>query len=295
MPNVTCPSATQYRDVLRNVLESGEWVPTRQGLTALTLMQQTMRFRLSDGFPLITERSLKGFWRKPIAELCAFINGVTSAATLAEFGCDWWFDWATPEKTRPKGIPPGELGPGSYGGAFRYFPTLEGPPFDQFQHLVEQICELPEDRTHLVSPWIPQYQTRGKGKTPRSTIAPCHGWVHVRVLNHRLHLHMFQRSGDLPVGVPANMIQYGALMLMLGQLTGYPVGTYYHTISDAHMYENQVPYVREMLKREVLPLPEVRLNSQGRSIHDIHDFRPDHFELTGYAPHPAMTGIPVAV
>ena len=69
--------------------------------------------------------------------------------------------------------------------------------------LVEQIIEYPSDRTHFVSPWIPQYQVRGAGKTPRTTISPCHGWVHVRVINERLHLHMFQRSGDVPVGVPS--------------------------------------------------------------------------------------------
>ena len=110
---------------------------------------------------------------------------------------------------------------------------------------MEQICELPGDRTHFVAPWIPQYQGRGKGKLPKTTIAPCHGWVHVRVLGGGLHVHMFQRSGDVPVGVPSNMIQYAALTLMLEQLTGYPAVTYYHTISDAHIYVDQVEAVRK--------------------------------------------------
>ena len=189
------PPATQYRTVLRHVLDHGEWVPTRQGPRALTLLQQTMKFPLQAGFPLITERSLKGFWQKPINELCAFINGATTSDELALFGCDWWSSWTTEQKTVPKGLAIGDIGPGSYGGAFRYFPTAEGPPFDQFQHLVEQIRELPADRTHFVSPWIPQYQTRGRGKLPRTTIAPCHGWVHVRVLSGRLHYTCFSARG----------------------------------------------------------------------------------------------------
>jgi len=288
------PPSVQYRRVLESVLASKEKVATRQGVKALTAMQQCMVFPLAQGFPVITERSIKSFWRKAIGELCAFINGATTLAELAEFGCDWWEPWATPEKTVKKGIEPGSLGPGSYGGAFRHFPTAGGPPFDQFQHLVEQLRELPGDRTHFVDPWIAPYQARGAGKRPRTTIAPCHGWVHVRVLNGGLHVHMFQRSGDVPVGVPANMVQYAALTLMLEQLTGYPAVTYYHTISDAHIYEDQIAAVRKMLATDPRPLPTVQLTEAGRQVTDIHDFRAEHFGLSDYHPNPSIGDIPVA-
>lgn len=284
---------SQYRDLLARIVAEGEQTPTRQGPPALTLMQQTMRFDLANGFPMITERSIKSFWRKPIGELCAFINGATTLDELRAFGCDWWDDWATEEKTAKRGLPPGDIGPGSYGGAFRYFPTSEGEPFDQFQHLVEQITELPGDRTHFVSPWIPQYQVRGRGKTPRTTIAPCHGWVHVRIIGDKLHLHMFQRSGDVPVGVPSNMVQYAALALMLEQVTGFAAARYYHTISDAHIYADQLDQVHVMLEREPRRLPTVYLNEAGRAVSDIHDFRAEHFELADYDPHPGLR-IPVA-
>jgi thymidylate synthase len=283
----------QYGALLSRVLAEGETIPTRQGPGALTVMQQTMRFDLGNGFPMITERSIEGFWRRPIGELCAFINGVTTVEGLKAFGCDWWGEWATPDKTAKRGLPPGDIGPGSYGGAFHDFPTGEGIGFDQFQHLVEQIRELPGDRTHFVSPWIPQYNVRGAGKTPRTTIAPCHGWVHVRVLNGRLHLHMFQRSGDVPVGVPSNMVQYAALLLMLEHLTGYAAAVYYHTISDAHIYADQVDAVRKMIAREPRRLPTVMLNDIGRKVDDIHDFRCEHFDLTDYDPFPGLR-IPVS-
>jgi thymidylate synthase len=284
----------QYRQLLERILASGVPVPTRQGPAALTLMQQTMHFEMPNGFPVITERSVRSFWRKPIGELCAFINGATTLDELADFGCDWWGAWATLQKTSSRGLPPGHLGPGSYGGAFRHFPEAGGGEFDQFAHLVEQIRELPADRTHFVSPWIPQYQVRGRGKTPRTTIAPCHGWVHVRVIGDGLHLHMFQRSGDVPVGVPANMIQYAALLLMLEQLTGITAAAYYHTISDAHIYEDQVDAVKVMLGRPARRLPTVVLTEAGGKVTDIHDFRAEHFELSDYEPHPAISSIPVA-
>jgi thymidylate synthase len=114
------------------------------------------------------------------------------------------------------------------------------------------------------------------------------------VIRGRLHLHMFQRSGDVPVGVPSNMIQYAALLLMLEHLTGHPAATYYHTISDAHIYADQADAVREMLTRPPRRLPTVHLTDAGREVTDIHDFRAEHFELTDYDPHPSLPRIPVA-
>jgi thymidylate synthase len=105
---------------------------------------------------------------------------------------------------------------------------------------------------------------------------------------------MFQRSGDVPVGVPANMIQYAALLLMLEQLTGIPAVAYYHTISDAHVYANQRDAVAVMLAREPRPLPTVRLTEVGRKVTDIHEFRAEHFEVSDYQPHPPISSIPVA-
>jgi len=94
--------------------------------------------------------------------------------------------------------------------------------------------------------------------------------------------------------VPANMIQYAALLLMLEQLTGIPAVAYYHTISDAHVYENQAEAVAAMVGREPRRLPTVQLTEAGRKVTDIHEFRAEHFELTDYDPHPSISAIPVS-
>jgi thymidylate synthase len=286
--------STQYRDVLERIVKEGEWAQTPHGIPALTLMQQTMTFDLAEGFPVITERDISSFWRTPINELAAFMNGVTTNEGLHEFGVRWWDAWTTPEKTVKRGLADGELGPGSYGGAFAHFPTGDGAEFDQISNLVRQVGERPELRTHFVSPWIPQLLARGEGLQSKAVVAPCHGWVHVRVIGDRLHLHMFQRSGDVPVGVPANMIQYSALALMLAQVTGYRPGRYHHTISDAHIYEDQLGKVETLLAREPRALPTVTITDEGRALTRVQDFRGSHFELHGYDPHPGMQ-LPVAV
>jgi thymidylate synthase len=69
---------------------------------------------------------------------------------------------------------------------------------------------------------------------------------------------------------------------------------YYHTISDAHVYENQVDSVTVMLERPARALPTVRLTEEGEKVTDIHGFRAEHFELADYDPHPAISSIPVS-
>jgi thymidylate synthase len=289
--------STAYRDMLRAIRDHGVEVQTKQGKKALALAGHCMRFRLADGAAVITERSIAGFVAKAIGELCAFINGARTLDELAAFGCDWWGPWATPEKCLARGLEPGDLGPGSYGHAFRHFTTdLDGedPGFDQLPHLIDKLRELPLDRTALLSPWIPNANHRQRGVRSRNTIAPCHGWIHALVFGDKLHLIHNQRSGDTPIGVPSNMAQYTALGLMLEHLTGFELVEYVHWIQYAHIYTDQLPHVEEMLAREPRALPTLRLTEAGRRVSDIHDFRAGHFELSDYRPHPAIPGIPVA-
>jgi thymidylate synthase len=290
-------ASTAYRDLLRTIRESGVRVATKQGEDALAVAGVQMRFPMEHGAAVITERSIKGFVHKAIGELCAFINGARTLDELREFGCDWWDAWATPEKCEPRGLEPGDLGPGSYGHAFRNFTTnldsRTDPGFDQLAHLIRKLQDLPLDRTAVMSPWIPNANHREYGVKSRNTIAPCHGWVHALVYNDKLHLIHNQRSGDTPVGVPSNMAQYTALGLMIEQLTGYEFVEYVHWIQHAHIYANQLEHVDEMLTREPRRLPTLQLTEAGRRVQDIHDFRAEHFELLDYDPHPPIRDIPV--
>ncbi len=295
-PKERAPS-TEYADLLRMICRHGVRVRTKQGVDALAVAGHAMRFPMAHGAAVITERSIGAFVHKAIGELCAFINGARTLDELEAFGCDWWGPWATAEKSGARGLDPGDLGPGSYGHAFRHFTTElddeadEG--FDQLPHLIKKLKDLPDDRTALLSPWIPQANHREIGVRSRNTIAPCHGWVHALVLGDRLHLVHNQRSGDIPVGVPSNMVQYMALGLMLEHLTGHELAEYVHWIQYAHIYVNQLDEVEEMLGREPRPLPTLRLTEAGCRVTDVHDFRGEHFELADYDPHPPIRDIPV--
>lgn len=293
---------TQYREMLKRILNLGTRTNTQQEVDAVTLMGGgTMHFKLENGFPMITERNMNPkvsemlkvtIWQQAIGEIFAFINGARTINKLEEFGCHFWAPWGTEAKCKKRGLETGDLGPGSYGGAFHDFPTSEGQSYNQFKNIIEQIKEFPHLRTHFITPWVPQYTIRGTGKQQKVVVAPCHGWIHLRVLNNKLTLHMIQRSGDVPVGVPSNMIQYTALLMAIAQVTGLEPYEYIHTISDAHIYVDQIPAVEEMLKREPKAFPTMTINPEKK---DIFEFRKEDFTLSDYIPHPGIKGIPVAI
>lgn len=293
----------QYRDLLMRILSAGEEVVTEHGLSALKIIGHAMRFPLANGFPVITERDVLSApltkrrpspFHQAIGEICAFLNGAQTQEELEQFGCFWWDRWVTPEQCAQFGLVGGDLGPGSYGAAFRRFPTAESAPFDQVKHLIDQVKARPSSRHHELSPWIPNFVLTGNGGRRRVVVPPCHGWVHIHVntgageltLTHR------QRSADVPVGLAFNFIHYAALALMIGQVTGYRPKELVYWIDDAHIYLNQIDDVRAMLATEPQRFPTVTLDP---SITDIFAFRHHHFAVTDYFPRLPRRKIPTPV
>lgn len=289
----------QYKNLIRAILKDGIKSPSPmvdengQEVNTIDLLgAPVMRFDiLKNGVPIITEREIK-FWRTPIGEMLAFINGAKTQEELEQFGCKWWKMWCTEKKCTKRGLETGDLGPGSYGAAFHDFPTTEGKNFNQFAEIILQMQERPELKTHFISPWIPQYTIRNKNHQQKVVVCPCHGWMHFRILNGKLHLVLFQRSCDILIGCPSNWAQYSALLLAMSEVLNLEPGEFIHMISDAHIYENQLPWVEEILARDSKPFPTLKINNSHDS---IFDYRIEDFELTDYEPHPGIKGIPVAI
>lgn len=243
------------------------------------------RYRLSDGFPLVTTKKLH--LRSIIHELLWFLSGDTNIRYLKENGVSIWDEWADEN---------GDLGP-VYGRQWRAFPAMEptdqmldgealfkGREVDQIAQLVEMIKTTPDSRRLIVSAWNP-------GDVPRMALPPCHTMWQVRVLNGKLHLQLYQRSADMFLGVPFNIASYALLQVMLAHVTGYEPGDFVHTLGDAHIYSNHMDQVALQLSRTPKPLPSVRIK---RDVSSIFDFTYEDFEIVGYDPDPLIRA-PVAV
>jgi len=279
---------SQYGDMLKKILYEGRDVLPIHGEKAKMIAGAQLRYDIDNGFPVITERDLSGsFFKNALAEHIGFLNGARTQDELEQFGCNWWKRWVTKEKCEIFGLPEGDLGDGSYGAAWATFPTTEGDGFNQIKEVIRQLKERPYLRTHFISPWIPQYAIQHSDLKRKVVVAPCHGWIHILAFPEakELSIHHFQRSADFPVGVPFNIIQYAAFGLMVAQLIDYKLKEVIYTFSDAHIYESQIDYVKDLISREPRRLPTVELEPE---INDIFDFRPEHFTLKDYDPHSKM-------
>jgi len=293
------PVDEQYKNMIKTILEKGYKTKSpmvdkdNKEINTIDYMGITSRFNiLENGAPVITERDISSFYGSAIGELFAFINGARTQRELELFGCKWWKYWLTEAKCAKRGLETGDLGPGSYGAAFASFPTIDGGSFNQFDEIIKQMKERPELKTHLISPWIPNYTIRNIDHQQKVVVAPCHGWIHFRILDDKLSMTMWQRSCDVLIGCPSNWVQYSALLLAMADILELKPYEFVHQISDAHIYENQLDYVEEILSRESKAFPTLKLVKKHNR---IQDYRKEDFELTDYHAHEKITGIPVGV
>jgi thymidylate synthase len=122
-------------------------------------------------------------------------------------------------------------------------------------------------------------------------LPPCHCLFQFYVAKDRLSCQLYQRSGDVFLGVPFNIASYALLTHMVAHVTSLKPGEFIHTLGDAHLYVNHIEQAKEQLKREPLPLPRLIIK---RDVEEIGDFRFEDFEIAGYQSHPHIAA-PVAV
>ena len=262
----------QYLDLLRRTLDEGVRKEDRTGTGTVSVFGHQMRFDLRDGFPLVTTK--KVHVPSVVAELLWFVRGDSNVEWLHEHGVTIWDEWADAG---------GDLGP-IYGVQWRSWPAPDGRRIDQLASVIEQLREDPDSRRHVVSAW-------NVADLPRMALAPCHALFQFYVADRRLSCQLYQRSGDLFLGVPFNIASYALLTHMVAQVTGLEVGDFVHTLGDAHLYLNHLDQAREQLTREPRALPELRLDPACTS---IDAFEPASVEVVGYDPHPAIRA-PIAV
>ena len=262
----------QYLDLLEEVLERGDERSDRTGVGTRSLFGYQMRFDLAAGFPLLTTKKLH--LRSILVELLWFIRGDSNIRYLKENGVSIWDEWAAGK---------GDLGP-VYGEQWRSWRSTNGETIDQIADVQRQIRTNPISRRLIVSAW-------NVGELERMALPPCHTLFQFYVSGGRLSCQLYQRSGDLFLGVPFNIASYSLLTLMMAQACDLEPGEFVHTLGDAHVYLNHFDQARLQLKREPRALPSMVLNPE---VHSVFDFGCDDFELRDYAPHPHIKA-PVAV
>ena len=244
-----------------------------------------MRFDLSKGFPLVTTK--KVHLKSIVHELLWFLDGDTNIGYLSDHKVKIWDGWATED---------GDLGP-VYGAQWRSWIGPNGEVIDQISQLIDDIKNNPDSRRLIVSAWNPallpdtQFSPSENAAKGKQALPPCHTLFQFYVMNGKLSCQLYQRSGDIFLGVPFNIASYALLTMMVAQVCDLELGDFVHTLGDAHIYMNHLEQVKEQLSREPHHLPRIKINPE---IKDIFAFKYEDFELVDYQCHPAIKA-PVAI
>jgi thymidylate synthase len=209
-----------------------------------------------------------------VHELLWFLAGDTNIKYLNDHGVSIWDEWADEN---------GDLGP-VYGRQWRSWPDGHGGAIDQIANLLKEIRKNPNSRRLIVSAWNP-------AEVEAMALPPCHCLFQFYVSEGKLSCQLYQRSGDIFLGVPFNIASYALLTLMVAQVTGLKPGDFIHTLGDAHLYSNHFEQAREQLRRTPKALPTMWINPQ---VKDLFAFRFEDFRLENYVAD-ATIKAPIAV
>jgi thymidylate synthase len=288
----------QYLDLLRQVVEGGDERVDRTGVGTRSLFGAMLRFDLSGGaVPIITTKRV--YWKIAVKEMLWFLTGGTNIQPLLKENVRIWTDWplAAYRKKTGEDISQadfeqrivaddafaarwGELGP-VYGKQWRRWLGSDGREHDQIEGLIAALRTNPASRRMLFHAW-------NVAEIGAMALPPCHMVYQYHVTSDgRLNCLLFQRSVDLFLGAPFNLVGATVLQLMLAQQAGLRPGELVWVGGDCHVYLNHLDQVREQLRREPREFPVMSIT---RAVPDIDGYRIEDFEVEGYTPHAAIRG-----
>lgn len=275
----------QYLALCQRIIDEGEWIDNkRTGTRCLTVINADLEYDVANNqFPLITTR--KSFYKAAIAELLGYLRGYDNAAQFRAIGCNTWNANANENSAwlnNPHRKGEDDMGR-VYGVQGRQWQRPDGSHFDQLRKVVDNLTNGIDDRGEIVTFYNP-------GETTLGCLRPCMHTHTFSLLGDRLYLTSYQRSCDVPLGLNFNQIQCFVLLALVAQITGHKPGKAFHKIVNAHIYENQLPLMRDVqLKREPLPLPKLHINPNIKTLDDIETWvTTDDFSVEGYQCHEAI-------
>lgn len=303
----------QYLDLCKHVLKEGCKKSDRTGTGTLSIFGYQMRYDLSKGFPIVTTKDMMtpnsdGVTRLDmiIEELLWFLRGETNFKILLDKKINIWNRDAYKnylkyhnylsyeefvEKVRTDdefATVFGDLG-NIYGKQWRSWdvPTYEfgfndgsTRGIDQIANVIDSLKNNPDSRRHIVSAW-------NVGEVDDMALPPCHTMFQFYVANGKLSCQLYQRSGDIFLGIPFNIASYSLLTMLIAKEVGLEYGEFIHTIGDAHIYTNHIDQMIEQTSREPKPLPKLTIVNKKDS---IFDYTREDFVLEGYESHPELKG-----
>jgi thymidylate synthase len=284
-----------YHQLLQEILNQGADKSDRTGTGTRSIFGYQMRFDLQKGFPLITTKEVH--FKSVVHELIWFLKGDTNIRYLALNNVRIWDEWPFKAYQNSQDYQGetikefvqkikedeyfankyGDLG-FVYGKQWRNWIGSDGFSVDQIRDVMHSLKNNPDSRRHIVSAWNPS-------EIEKMALPPCHCLFQFYVANNTLSCQLYQRSADVFLGVPFNIASYALLTHMMAHVLGYKVGTFVHTLGDAHLYSNHFEQAQLQLTRSFYSLPQIKFK---RNVNDLFDFTYEDIELIDYQHHPKI-------
>jgi len=275
----------QYIDLCKRVLQKGEWVKnTRTGKRCLTVINADLVYDVSDNrLPVLTTKKVA--WRMAIGEMLGYIRGYSSAKDFRDLGVPTWDNNANENEAwlaNPARKGPDDMGR-VYGVQGRQWLSPDGTHIDQLANIVKDLSQGIDNRRELLAFWNP-------GEMDEMCLPPCMHTHMFSILDETLYLTSYQRSADLPLGVPFNMIQCAWFLLIMARITGLRAGKAFHKMVNVHIYEDQLETMEKIqIGRTVGSPPIMHLPDSLRTFEDLQEsVLPTDFKLIGYNPQPTI-------
>jgi len=261
----------QYLNMVNRIINHGAKQEGRNGNTR-SLIGQNLRFNLQNNtIPLLTTKKLA--WKTCLKELFWFISGDTSNETLKEQNVKIWNQNASREFLDSRGLyhlVEDDLGP-VYGHQWRHYNAkyynsdinYEGKGVDQLQNVINQLKnkETRNSRRIILNAWNPI-------QIDEMALPPCHVMSQYIVKDDELSVLLYQRSGDVGLGIPFNIASYSFLAHILGKHCNLKPKEFIHIIGDAHIYEEHVNVLQEQIVKRPYHFPKINIENKYENIED---------------------------
>lgn len=280
----------QYLNLVKDIIESGESRDDRTGTGTLSTFGEKMIFSLEDNtIPLITTRKLN--WKSIVNELLWFISGSTDSKKLSEKGTKIWDANGSKDNLNKLGFidrEEGDLGP-IYGFQWRhwgaeYIDKNKNDYYgtDQLSWCIDQIKNNSSSRRIILSSW-------NVSDIDKMVLPPCHilcqFYVSKRDDIGELSCQLYQRSGDMGLGVPFNIASYSLLTILIAKICNLKPGKFIHILGDAHVYKDHIEALKIQIEREPKPFPKLKFLDSIKEKEDLTEISEYDFELIDYNYH----------
>ena len=278
----------QYLTLIEDIINNGTMVNGRNG-NALTTFGSAMHFSLENNIvPVLTTKKVA--IKTCIKELLWFISGNTNNRILKNQNVNIWNGNGSREFLDSRGLnnlEEDDLGP-VYGHQWRHFNAeydncntdYTDKGVDQLKYIIECLKDPKErySRRLIMSAWNPC-------QIDQMALPPCHILAQFNVINDELSCSLYQRSGDVGLGVPFNIASYSILTHILAKHCNLKPKEFVYYLGNTHIYDDHITELKEQITRNPYKFPTISIDSTHE---DINDYKIDNIKILEYTCHPSI-------